>query len=153
MAHLVTNQSILDSCYIAYSLTTNLVWLGIRFSAKCWPVLKTPVGARMTLIACRVVKIHDEDSKSVFGSKEIMTNLHKLLASKCQKLIWETSDTPPALDDPNDPARETLEIEPPRQGSIFPILELMPGKFPSQFYHLHRQLHHLHVWRMRDCYG
>ena len=153
MVHLVTNQSILDSCYIAKSLTTNLVWLGIRISARGWPVLKTRAGARMTLIACLVVKFHDEDSKFVFGSKEIMTSLHKLLSSKFQKLIWETKDSPLALDDPNDPARETLEIEPPRQGSVFPILELMPGKFPNQFYHLYRQLHHLHVLRMRYCYG
>lgn len=82
----------------------------------------------MTLNIRRIVTGHDADGKAIVTTNEIMSNVSQLRSGNFQTLIWKTDDTPAEVDGEDDPATQELDIEPPERGSIFRILELMPGK-------------------------
>ncbi len=82
----------------------------------------------MTLNVRRIVTAHDEDGRAVIGDDKVMTNVSQLRSGNYQTLIWVTDDSPAEVDGDEDPAERTLDIEPPVRGSVFRILELLPGK-------------------------
>jgi quercetin dioxygenase-like cupin family protein len=82
----------------------------------------------MTLNVRRIVTGHDEDGKAIVTHDEVMENISQLRSGNFQTLIWKTEDTPCDVDGDEDPATQELDIEPPAEGSIFRILELVPGK-------------------------
>ena len=84
----------------------------------------------MTLKIRRIVTAHDENGNAIVGSDKIMDNVHELRSGNPQTLLWKTEDTPAEVDETDDPAYQTLDIEPPGRGSIFRVLELKPGKEP-----------------------
>ena len=84
----------------------------------------------MTLNIRRIVTGHDEDGNAIISSDYVMDNIHNLRSGNPQTLLWQTEDTPATVDGDDDPAYQTLEIEPPERGSIFRILELQPKKDP-----------------------
>ena len=85
----------------------------------------------MTLNIRRIVTGHDEDGNAIISSDYVMDNIHNLRSGNPQTLLWQTEDTPANVDGDEDPAYQTLEIEPPERGSIFRILELQPKKDPT----------------------
>ena len=104
----------------------------------------------MTLNIRRIVTGHDEDGNAIISSDYVMDNIHNLRSGNPQTLLWQTEDTPANVDGDEDPAYQTLEIEPPERGSIFRILELQPKKDP----YMHRTCRLRSRWCQSDaCKG
>ena len=81
----------------------------------------------MTLNIRRIVTAHAENGKAVVGSDAITTNVQKLRSGNFETLLWVT-ECAPANVNGEDPTATPRDIEPPQTGSIFRILELVPGK-------------------------
>ena len=84
----------------------------------------------MALNIRRIVTGHDKDGNAVISADNVMENIHNLRSGNPQTLLWQTEDSPADVDGDEDPAYLTLDIEPPKRGSVFRILELQPGKEP-----------------------
>ena len=82
----------------------------------------------MTIKVRRVVTDHDAHGKAIVSSDKIMDNVGRLRSGNFNALIWMTDDTPAEIEGPEDPAARTIDIEPPARGTVFRILELLPGK-------------------------
>ena len=82
----------------------------------------------MTLHIRRIVTDHDEDGKAIVTIDAEMTNVAQLRSGNFASLLWVTKDTPADISGPEDPSQWSLDIEPPAAGSIFRVLDLMPGK-------------------------
>lgn len=82
----------------------------------------------MTLKVRRVVTAHDADGKAVVRSDETMTNIKQLRSGNFNSLQWMTDESPADLSRNEDPSLRDIDIEPPESGSIFRLLELVPGK-------------------------
>ena len=76
----------------------------------------------------RVVTDHDENGKAVISFDGTMDNVETLRSGNTNSLLWMTEDTPAEIEGGDDPAYTTRDIEPPERGSIFRVVELMPGK-------------------------
>jgi hypothetical protein len=81
----------------------------------------------MTLNVRRIVTSHAEDGKAIVGTDEVTTNVQQLRSGNFETLLWVTEDTPADVNG-EDPTSTPQDIEPPKTGSIFRILELVPGK-------------------------
>jgi uncharacterized cupin superfamily protein len=81
----------------------------------------------MTLNIRRIVTSHAEDGKAIVGSDGITTNVQQLRSGNFETLLWVTEDAPADVNG-GDPTASPRDIEPPQRGSIFRILELVPGK-------------------------
>lgn len=81
----------------------------------------------MSINIRRIVTAHDEEGRAVVGDDKVMTNVKQLRSGNYQTLIWVTDDAPAEVDG-DDPAARDMDIEPPERGSVFRILELVPGK-------------------------
>ena len=76
----------------------------------------------------RVVTDHDADGKAIVSFDGVMDNVETLRSGNSNSVLWMTEDTPAEIEGGADPAYASLDIEPPERGSIFRIIELMPGK-------------------------
>ena len=81
----------------------------------------------MTLNIRRIVTSHAPDGKAIVGVDKITNNVQQLRSGNFETLLWVTDKTPADTDD-QDPTEVPRDIEPPETGSIFRILELLPGK-------------------------
>ena len=81
----------------------------------------------MPLNIRRIVTGHDAAGKAVVTTDEILPST-KLRSGNEQSLIWLTDETPADLSKTDDPTSREVDIEPPEAGSIFRILEVLPGK-------------------------
>ena len=81
----------------------------------------------MTLNIRRIVTSHTEEGKAVVGTDGVMSNVRQLRSGNFETLLWVTEETPADIDG-DDPTAEPRDIEPPETGSIFRIIELLPGK-------------------------
>lgn len=81
----------------------------------------------MTLNIRRIVTSHTAEGRAVVGSNEITTNVQKLRSGNYETLLWVTDDAPADVNG-EDPTATPRDIEPPKTGSIFRILELVPDK-------------------------
>ncbi len=81
----------------------------------------------MTLNVRRIVTSHTEDGKAVVGTDEVTTNVQQLRSGNYETLLWVTEDAPADVNS-EDPTATPRDIEPPVRGSIFRVLELVPGK-------------------------
>jgi quercetin dioxygenase-like cupin family protein len=84
----------------------------------------------MTLSIRRVVTGHNENGRAVVKLDALMDNVVCLRSGNSASVIWVTDDTPVDLDQSEDPAQRSMDIEPPQRGSVFRVLELAPGKAP-----------------------
>jgi hypothetical protein len=84
----------------------------------------------MSMSIRRIVTGHDAAGKAIVSFDGPMDNVDALRSGNLNSLIWVTDVTPAEIDGAEDPAKRTLDIEPPVSGSIFRILELKPGKSP-----------------------
>ena len=82
----------------------------------------------MALNVRRIVTGHDENGKAVVTSDERLSNVKQLRSGNFNALVWMNNETPAELDVNQDPAALDMDIEPPDNGAIFRILELVPGK-------------------------
>jgi quercetin dioxygenase-like cupin family protein len=76
----------------------------------------------------RIVTDHDAGGKAIVSFDGVMDNVETLRSGNLNSVLWMTEDTPAEIEGGDDPAYATLDIEPPERGSIFRIIELMPGK-------------------------
>jgi len=83
----------------------------------------------MTINVRRIVTSHANDGKAIVGTDEMMTNIQQLRSGNFETLLWVTDSTPADVNG-DDPTAVPQDIEPPETGSIFRILELIPGKEP-----------------------
>jgi len=81
----------------------------------------------MTLNVRRIVTSHREDGKAIVGTDGETTNVQQLRSGNFETLLWVTHDTPADING-DDITNTPQDIEPPKTGSIFRILELVPGK-------------------------
>ena len=81
----------------------------------------------MAINVRRIVTAHANDGKAIVGTDEIMTNIQQLRSGNFETLLWVT-DSSPADVNGDDLTGVPQDIEPPETGSIFRILELIPGK-------------------------
>jgi quercetin dioxygenase-like cupin family protein len=59
-----------------------------------------------------------------------MDNVVELRSGNRASLMWMTDDAPADVNSDEDPAYRSIDIEPPERGTVFRVLELMPGKQP-----------------------
>jgi quercetin dioxygenase-like cupin family protein len=78
----------------------------------------------------RIVTGHDADGKAIITSDQVMDNVITMKSGNKGALIWVTDETPSGVDGDEDPSTRTLGIGPPKNGNVFRILELPPGKDP-----------------------
>ena len=81
----------------------------------------------MTLSIRRIVTSHAPDGKAIVGVDKITNNVQQLRSGNFETLLWVTDETPADING-EDPTEVPRDIEPPETGSIFRILELVPGK-------------------------
>ena len=81
----------------------------------------------MTLNVRRIVTSHSSEGKAIVGIDDVMGNVQQLRSGNFETLLWVTEETPADVNG-EDPATEPRDIEPPATGSIFRIIELLPGK-------------------------
>ena len=81
----------------------------------------------MTLNIRRIVTSHAPDGKAIVGVDKITNNVQQLRSGNFETLLWVTDETPADING-EDPTEVPRDIEPPETGSIFRILELVPGK-------------------------
>ncbi len=81
----------------------------------------------MTLNIRRIVTSHTAEGKAVVGTDEITTNVQKLRSGNFETLLWVTEESPADVNG-EDPTATPRDIEPPKTGSIFRVLELVAGK-------------------------
>ena len=81
----------------------------------------------MPLNIRRIVTSHTDDGKAIVGSDKLMNNIQQLRSGNFETLLWVTDETPADVNG-IDPTAIPRDIEPPKMGSIFRILELAPGK-------------------------
>ncbi len=81
----------------------------------------------MTINVRRIVTSHATNGKAIVGTDEIMENVQQLRSGNFETLLWVTEETPANVN-ADDPTATPRDIEPPKKGSIFRILELIPGK-------------------------
>lgn len=82
----------------------------------------------MTINVRRIVTDHDANGKAIISSDKIMDNVQTLRSGNSNALLWVTDDAPAEIEGAEDPAYRTMDIEPPKRGTIFRMLELAPGK-------------------------
>jgi len=75
----------------------------------------------------RIVTSHAEDGRAIVGTDKLMDNIQQLRSGNFETLLWVTDSTPADVNG-GDPTATPRDIEPPETGSIFRILELIPGK-------------------------
>ena len=75
----------------------------------------------------RIVTSHAEDGRAIVGTDKLMDNIQQLRSGNFETLLWVTDSTPADVNG-EDPTATPRDIEPPETGSIFRILELVPGK-------------------------
>jgi quercetin dioxygenase-like cupin family protein len=73
---------------------------------------------------------HDDNGRARVKLDRVMDNVVELRSGNRASLMWVTDDTPADCDAEEDPAYRGMDIEPPERGTVFRILELMPGKQP-----------------------
>jgi len=76
----------------------------------------------------RVVTGHDSDGRAVVVKDSEMDNLKIMKSGNSGVLVWVTDESPPPVEDDDDPAWREMGIAPPKGGSAFRILEVPPGK-------------------------
>ena len=81
----------------------------------------------MTLNLRRIVTGHDAEGKAVVVTDGMTTNVQQLRSGNFETLLWVTEDTPADVNG-EDTSSDPRDIEPPARGSIFRVLELVPGK-------------------------
>jgi quercetin dioxygenase-like cupin family protein len=81
----------------------------------------------MTISIRRLVTSHTTDGKAVVGADNLMNNVQQLRSGNYETLLWVTDGSPADVNG-EDPTATPRDIEPPETGSIFRILELIPGK-------------------------
>jgi oxalate decarboxylase/phosphoglucose isomerase-like protein (cupin superfamily) len=81
----------------------------------------------MSLNIRRIVTGHNADGKAVVLKDDRLPTT-KLRSGNDQSLVWMTEDCPAVIKFENDPADAVLDIEPPERGTVFRVLEVMPGK-------------------------
>ena len=81
----------------------------------------------MTINIRRIVTSHYKNGKAIVGIDKLMNNIQQLRSGNFETLLWVTDDTPADVNG-EDPTSSPRDIEPPKAGSIFRILELIPGK-------------------------
>jgi quercetin dioxygenase-like cupin family protein len=81
----------------------------------------------MTINIRRIVTSHAADGKAVVGTDNLMNNMQQLRSGNYETLLWVTDQSPADVNG-GDPTTTPRDIEPPETGSIFRILELIPGK-------------------------
>ena len=81
----------------------------------------------MTISIRRIVTSHAPDGKAVVGNDNLMDNVQQLRSGNYETLLWVTDGSPADVNG-EDPTATPRDIEPPETGSIFRILELIPGK-------------------------
>lgn len=82
----------------------------------------------MTIKIRRIVTDHDAAGKAVISSDAVMDNVGQLRSGNFNSLLWVTDDSPAEIEGSEDPALRKMDIEPPARGTVFRVLELMPGK-------------------------
>ena len=82
----------------------------------------------MALNVGRILTSYDEEGRVIIGDDKVMTNVSQLRSGNHQRLIWATDDAPAEIDGDDDPAERNMDIELPARGSVFQVLELVPGK-------------------------
>jgi hypothetical protein len=79
----------------------------------------------------RVVTAHDADGNAIVGMDSIIeAGPGVMTPSTANAGIWATDSTPAAIDDDRDPAATRMSLEPPRNGSIFRVIEFPPSTAP-----------------------
>jgi quercetin dioxygenase-like cupin family protein len=81
----------------------------------------------MTINIRRIVTSHATDGKAVVGTDNLMNNIQQLRSGNYETLLLVTDGSPADVNG-GDPTTTARDIEPPETGSIFRILELIPGK-------------------------
>ena len=81
----------------------------------------------MTINIRRIVTSHATDGKAIVGNDNVMNNIQQLRSGNYETLLWVTDETPANVNG-EDLTTIPRDIEPPKTGSIFRILELIPGK-------------------------
>jgi quercetin dioxygenase-like cupin family protein len=81
----------------------------------------------MTINIRRIVTSHATDGKAIVGMDNVMDNIQQLRSGNYETLLWVTDETPADVNG-EDPTKVPRDIEPSKAGSIFRILELIPGK-------------------------
>jgi hypothetical protein len=81
----------------------------------------------MTLNVRRIVTSHTTDGKAIIGIDEVTSNVQQLRSGNFETLLWVTEGSPADVNG-EDPTAIPRDIEPPKTGSIFRLLELVPGK-------------------------
>ena len=81
----------------------------------------------MTISIRRLVTSHTTDGKAVVGADNLMNNVQQLRSGNYETLLWVTEGSPADVNG-EDPTATPQDIEPPKTGSIFRLLELVPGK-------------------------
>jgi quercetin dioxygenase-like cupin family protein len=84
----------------------------------------------MTLKVRRVVTGHDENGRARVIEDKLMDNVVTLRSGNSGCVMWATDTTPAEVNTSEDPATRAMDIEPPQNGSVFRILQVMPGKKP-----------------------
>ena len=82
----------------------------------------------MTLNIRRIVTGHDETGKAVVEKDDMMTNVKLMRSGNSAATLWVTDDAPAEVEGGEDPAYRDMDIEPPARGTVFRILEVVPGK-------------------------
>jgi quercetin dioxygenase-like cupin family protein len=82
----------------------------------------------MTINVRRIVTDHDANGKAIISSDKIMDNVQTLRSGNSNALLWVTDTAPAEIEGKEDPAYRSMDIEPPKTGTIFRMLELAPGK-------------------------
>ena len=81
----------------------------------------------MTLNVRRIVTTHTAEGKAIIGTDEVTSNIQQLRSGNYETLVWVTEESPADVNG-EDLTATPRDIEPPANGSIFRMLELVPGK-------------------------
>ena len=81
----------------------------------------------MTLNVRRIVTTHTAEGKAIIGTDEVTSNIQQLRSGNYETLVWVTEESPADVNG-EDSTATPRDIEPPANGSIFRMLELVPGK-------------------------
>jgi len=84
----------------------------------------------MTINVRRVVTGHNENGKAIVTIDEPFKKINTMRSGNSAATFWITDDMPAEVDVSNDPAERDIDIEPPERGTVFRMLELLPGKAP-----------------------
>jgi quercetin dioxygenase-like cupin family protein len=84
----------------------------------------------MTMTIRRIVTGHDDTGKAIVTIDRPFEKINVMRSGNSAATLWITDDMPAEVDGDADPAERDIDIEPPARGTVFRILELVPGKAP-----------------------